>query len=261
MKRSASILVVLFALGLTPTTFAQSKTREQIIDEIAAKRKELDALEQEFLDVSDADRTTFAQLLAQPNTGLIRLLPREKFDSEGNIKARKTITMRGAGAYYSFVRLTHEYGFGSDIELDQDTLRVGFAGYDYGMIVRLSDTPLEDCSAETPAAKGLMAYEPPKSETAIRKEQRRFMDGTVLDGINVKASVPVEVDSTYLLRSISYDRSDVLVGFKVVRKDSDGSLVIAWKLLNKFAVPRPVRNKEEVIGSLLKGNTKLQNKG
>jgi hypothetical protein len=87
------------------------------------------------------------------------------------------------------------------------------------------------------------------------------MDGTVLDGINVKASVPVEVDSSYLLRSISYDRSDVLVGFKVVRKDSDGSLVIAWKLLNKFAVPKPVRNKEEVIGSLLKGNTKLQNKG
>src|ERR1043166_8156949 len=261
MKRSASILVVLFALSLTPTTFAQSKTREQMIDEIAAKRKELDALEQEFLDVSDGDRTTFAQLLAQPNTGLIRHLPREKFDSEGYGKARKTITMRGAGAYYSFVRPTHEYGFGSDIELDQDTLRVGFAGYDYGMIVRLSDTSLEDCSAETPAAKGLMAYDPPKSETAIRKEQGRFMDGTVLVGINVKASVPVEVDSSYLLRSISYDRSDVLVGFKVVRKDSDGSLVISWKPLNKFAVPKPVRNKEEVIGSLLKGNTKLQNKG
>jgi hypothetical protein len=248
MRRTTFFLVVLFALGLTPNTPAQSKTREQIIDEIAAKRKELDSLEQEFLDVSDEDRTTFAQLLTQPNSGLIRLLPRDKFDSESYKKERKSITLRGGGAYYSFVRLTHEYGYGSDIELDHDSLSVGFAGFDYGMIVRLADSSLENLSAETPAAKTLMDYQPPKFEQAIRKEQRRFAEGTVIDNLNLKRSVPIEVNATYLLRSISYEQSDILVGIKVVRRDSDGSAVIAWKLLNKFSTPKAVRNNQEVIG-------------
>jgi hypothetical protein len=261
MKRTTLLLAVLFVLGFTLDTLAQSKSREQMIEEIAAKRKELDSLEQEFLDVSDADRTTFAQLLGQPNTGLIRLLPREKFDSEGYKKERKTITMRGGGAYYSFVRLTHEYGYGSDISLDHDTIQVGFAGFDYGMVVRVSDLSLETLSAESPAAKTLMVYQPAKLEPEIRREQRRFGEGTVIDGINLKRNLPVEVGATYLLRSISYDESDVLVGLQVVRKDSDGSVVIAWKLLNKFPTPKAVRNKEEIIGSLLKLDINRLNTG
>ena len=248
MKRTFWILIVLFALGLTASALAQSKTREQIISEIAAKRKELDSLEQQFLDVSDEDRAGFAQLLSQPNTGLVRLLPREKFDSESYKKERKTITIRGGGAYYSFVRLTHEYGYGSDISLDQDNFQVGFAGFDYGMIVRVLQSSLESLSAESPAVKTVMDYQPPKIEQAIRREQRRFADGTVIDGINLKERVPVEVDATYIVRSISYDQSDVLVGIKVVRKDSDGSVVIAWKLLNTFSTPRAIRDKQEVIG-------------
>jgi hypothetical protein len=255
MKRTTLILAVLFVLGLTSNTLAQSKTREQMIDEIAARRKELDILEHQFLAVSETDRNEFAQLLGQPNTGLIRLLPREKFDSESYKNERKTITMRGGGAYYSFVRLTHEYGYGSDIELNQGQIHVGFAGFDYGMIVRIPDLSLEGISAESPAAKTLMIYQPVKLEPDIRREQRRFSDGTVIDGINLKETVPVEVNAIYLLRSISYEQSDVLVGLQVVRKDSDGSVVIAWKLLNKFPTPKAIRNKEEVIGSLRKPGT------
>ena len=261
MKRTTLLLAVLFVLALSSDSFAQSKTREQLIDEIAAKRKELDSLEHQFLDVSETDRAEFAQLLGQPNSGLIRLLPREKFDSEGYVKERKTITMRGGGAYYSFVRLTHEYGYGSDIELDQGQIHVGFAGFDYGMIVRLSDLSLEDISVESLAAKTLMNYQPAKLEPEIRREQRRFAVGTIIDGINLKETVPVEVGATYLLRSISYEESDVLVGLQVARKDSDGSVVIAWKLLNKFPTPKAVRNKEEIIGSLHKADPNPLNIG
>jgi hypothetical protein len=124
------------------------------------------------------------------------------------------------------------------------------------MIYRISYPSLEDLSSEIRAAKTLIDYQPPKVEPEIRREQRRFGEGTIIDGVNLKRSVPVEVNATYLLRSISYDESDVLVGIKVVRKDSDGSVVIAWKLLNKFPTPKAVRNKEEIIGSLLKLDTK-----
>ena len=38
-------------------------------------------------------------------------------------------------------------------------------------------------------------------------------------------------------RSISYDHSDVLVAFRVVRKDFDGSVVLLWKILKKYSKP------------------------
>ncbi|HEV8370970.1 MAG TPA: hypothetical protein VGQ39_23690 [Pyrinomonadaceae bacterium] len=238
MKRHLMLfLALLIASGFNSGAVAQTKTREQLRDEIESKRSELIALEKQFLAVPEADRTAFADLLAEPNTGLIRLLPREIFDSETYKKNSKTITMRGGGAYYSFVRLTHEYGFGSDIELDHDQLSVGFAGYDYGMLLRIHDVSLQDLSAEYPYAAPLIRYSPPTYEEAIRNEQRAFSLGTVIDGLSLKRIVPVEVNATYLLRSISYRDSDILVGLKVIRRDSDGSVVLAWKLLKKFKAP------------------------
>src|SRR5687767_12172467 len=97
---------------------AQEKTqsRDDVIKEIEAKRAELAVLEQKVLAVADTDREEFASFLSQPQTGIIRLLPRELYD--GNSKRR--LAINGGGAYYSFVRKTHEYGQGSDIELSQE---------------------------------------------------------------------------------------------------------------------------------------------
>ena len=52
----------------------------------------------------------------------------------------------------------------------------------------------------------------------------------------------MKLDSTYLLRSINYRSSDVLVAFKVVRIDSDGSAVLLWKLLQKYPKPQLAHN-------------------
>jgi hypothetical protein len=236
------ISAALLTISFSSLICAQSKSREQLIEEIAAKRTELSTLEQQFLAVSETDRTAFADLLSQPNTGLIRLLPREVFDSETYKKNKKTLTMRGGGAYYSFVRLTHEYGQGSDISLNSDYLSVGFAGVDYGMLMKLGDISLQDLSSDHPLVMPLGKYNPPTSETDARLEQRRFSTGSMMDGLSLKGRVPVEVNATYLLRSISYERSDVLVAMRVVRKDSDGSVIIAWKLLQKYSPPQLARN-------------------
>jgi hypothetical protein len=44
--------------------------------------------------------------------------------------------------------------------------------------------------------------------------------------------------TTYALRSLCFGTSDVLVVFRVVRIDVDGSVILAWKLLNKYSLPR-----------------------
>ena len=40
------------------------------------------------------------------------------------------------------------------------------------------------------------------------------------------------------------DQADVLVALKVVRQDTDGSLIIAWKLLQKYPAPKLARNNQ-----------------
>jgi hypothetical protein len=49
--------------------------------------------------------------------------------------------------------------------------------------------------------------------------------------------VPALVSTTYVLRSVNYRGSDVLVAVRVVRQDTDGSMILLWKLLKKFPKP------------------------
>lgn len=178
-------------------------------------------------------------LLSQPKTGLMRLLPRESFDS-ATYKVKAKVSLRGGGAYYSFHYLSHEYGYGSDISFDNGNLYVGFAGADYGMLTDLGDTELESIDAKDPRAGFLLNYKPPRNEAQARIEARKFWGFTV-DGVRYQRRLPAEVNHTYLLRSINYDESDLLVAFRVVSKADDGGLTIAWKILKKFSTPQLLR--------------------
>jgi hypothetical protein len=216
----------------------QSQSRSDMLKELQAKRAELAVLEKNFLEPGAEDRLRYADFLDQPDTGLIRLLPREKFDTEVYKNNKQTVAMRGGGAYYSFPRKTHVYGHGSDIELEQGHLKTGFAGADFGMLTDLGDIPLENVGAQTSAVTVFAAYQPPRQEQLARREYQRLAQGAELERLPVKSRVPLTLSSTYLLRSINYLQSDVLVALKVVRIDSDGSAIIAWKLLKSYAKPK-----------------------
>src|SRR5450432_737873 len=76
-------------------------------------------LKKGFLAPSTSDRQSLTRFLSLPHTGLFRLLPREVYDSQ-YAHPKTPVKIRGGGAYYSFVNLTHQYGYGSDIELDHN---------------------------------------------------------------------------------------------------------------------------------------------
>jgi len=63
-----------------------------------------------FLAPSAEDIADFAQFLSQPDTGIARLMPR-----------RHTMVscLSRRGSLYSFTRLSHNYGLGSDIGLSE----------------------------------------------------------------------------------------------------------------------------------------------
>ncbi len=241
MKRSRSFIVLLFGFLFISSTsvWAQSTDRDTLLREIESLRSQLKTHEDTLLAPSPEDYTAFADFLRQSNTGLIRLLPREEYDTKNKL------TIRGGGAYYSFTRLTHEYGYGSDISLEMGNLSVGFAGTDYGLLANLGDISIDSLTLDTPSVQVLVSYTPPTSEPQARIEKQRSHEGLQVEKISYKKRLPVVVNSTYLLRSISYGDSDVLVVFRVVRKDADGSLVLAWKLLKQYEIPKLEREKTE----------------
>ena len=265
MKAFASALLIAFAATTSvaqqqpfPSTYGDFRDKLPTFQDGWRERdpnvyrptRESRVLTKGALAPSAADRTSHASFLRQPNTGLIRLLPRIHKHSKF-YKPNSSVKINGGGAYYSFANLSHEYGSGSDLQLGTTIsiysgtevapsyeLLVGFAGYDYGMLTNLGDALLETLTKDDLRAQFMANYKPPRFQPEARSEFRRFRAGVSIDGQIYKRSLPVQVGSTYLLRSINYGESDVLVAFRVVREDSDKSLIIAWRMLKKFAPPK-----------------------
>ena len=217
-------------------------------------------LKKGVLAPSQEDRTTFAGFLRMPNTGLIRLLP------PGNIYLNGASSAPREQSYYSFANITHFIGYGSDIALKGDQLVVGVPALGYGMLATLGDVPLEQIQLSDQRLRFLSAYRPAVTLLEERAEASRLSEGIVIDGIRYQSSLPVDAASTYLLRSINYGpallglygrgnlkgmarQTDVLVAFKVVRKDVDRSVTIAWKLLKKYSAPKVYRTTDNILST------------
>lgn len=229
MNHRRFLIIALIAFSSLPA-LAQSNDRAVAQKEIESLRAQIKQRENLLLQPAAEDLAAYVEFLQQPGTGLIRLLPREKNDG--------VLTLRGGGAYYSFARLTHEYGRGSDVAFEQGHLSVGFAGADYGMMAKLGNIPLEEATPENPVVSNLAQYKPPTSEPEARAEYRKFSEENYKKDSVFKTRMTAIVGNTYALRSINFDNSDVLVAFKILREDEDGSLILTWKMLKKYPTPR-----------------------
>lgn len=213
---------------------------------------EAPALKSGPLAPSEQDRANYAAFLKEPNTGLIRLLPQRFFDGRKE-DLEKRMNIRGGGRFYSFYFRSHNYGV--DLELEADTvckgvvgaspecqhprkLRVGSSGF----LTNLGDVSLAEITLTDQRMTFILGYKPPREIPQARCDDLMFRKGVIDGGKLYKNDLPIEVNSSYILRSIDW-QSDVLVAFRVVREDSDGALTIAWKLLKQF----PRRRLENVL--------------
>lgn len=242
MKKIAIALKPIVAIIFSAISIcAQTQSREDLIREIESKRAELLKLETALLLPVEGDKTSNAEFLRLPDTGLIRLLPREKYDPVITMGNKITPMVRGGGAYYSFAHMTHEYG-NSDIGLEDGWLSTGFVGASYGIMTSLGNIPLDKITLDAPAFQFLATHTPPNDEPKARIEQTKWSKGETLAGTTYSRRLRLSANTTYLLRSVDYFSSDVLVAFRVVRIDTDGSAIILWKLLKKYSVPQIARN-------------------
>src|SRR6266481_173163 len=239
-------LFALFAINIfaqSPSREGQSPSREELLRQVETKHeellKDLQKIEKQLLLPSEEDQLAYAEFVTQPDAGLIRLLPREIYDSYAH--PEKRLGLRGGGSYYSFTERNQEYGNGTQIGLEQGSLLVCFAGANYGIVTNLGDVPLEQVTFENSAVKFLVLYERAGNEPQARTEYQRFASGATIDGTLYKTRLPAIVNNSYALRGSNYSNSDIVVAFRVVRKDTDGSVIIAWRLLKKYSKPELAR--------------------
>jgi hypothetical protein len=233
LTRSTLLLLAPVALLIPSIAHAQAADRAQLRKQIDSLYNELKEKEALFLAPSDADRAAHSDFLTRRDTGICRLAAKPDFDDK---------LIRGGGAFYSFTQLSNDYNSDAQLGLGDGRLSTGFAGANYGYMTDLGDVPLEALTAEHPAVRDLAALVTPSAEPDARIEQRKSGDGLKLGDHVFSHSTGATVDHTYILRCVSYRQSDTLVAFRVVRQDDDGSLILIWRIINRFPTPQLVRS-------------------
>jgi hypothetical protein len=193
---------------------------------------------------SDDERASFAALLREDGTGLMRLLPYTGchldpriLDASGKCLERVP-PVWGGGSFYSFKRKKHHLAPFTDIVLRDNTFQVGFVNHSLGLLTTLGDVPLETVTLQSKAVRPFLKLVPAQTPADTEREFVRSRAWRESPEYVYGPTMPVRENTTYVLRSIAYapNRSkptDVLVAFRVARRDTDGAVTIAWKHLQK----------------------------
>ncbi len=217
------IFVIIFFL-LVSLSAVLAQNRGQAVEEFNNLRKQGENYEKIILSLTKED----IEKAGQENASVFRILPRETYD-------KGLFITKGGGAFYSFYYKIPDYGQGSDIMLEQDR----FSTSDVGLMIDLGEVPLNDITKESQSADGLINYQSVKNTNSVYQDFLMFRyEGLKNKGGFFTSWLPALTGHTYVIRSMREDFYDVLIAFKVQRKDTDGSLVIFWKLLEQFDTPK-----------------------
>ncbi|HEY0461502.1 MAG TPA: hypothetical protein VGC97_20365 [Pyrinomonadaceae bacterium] len=225
-----------------------------------ATKEELKAIE------PDAETAkNFADVLKQKNTGLLRLVPEKNCGENTKVVSAAPectkYTMPGGGASYSFRMDGYRIRHLGDLNYTGKSFRA-FGALAHGIFVSLGDAALDKVDLKSDGMDFLSKFQPAADfkeagEIAVK------LDAGIKDGnFTYKNLLPASENTTYALRSIAYQglipktvqgisyneldidkRRDVIIVFRVVRRDADGSVTILWKELANKIAPKLKENK------------------
>lgn len=193
---------------------------------------------------SEAERASLAALLRQDGTGIARLLPYTgcvvdpRIVKVGGSCADRMPPVPGGGTFYSFRIKKHDLAAHSDIALRDNLFNVGFMKHTVGLLATLGDVPLDAVTLQSDALRPFHKFVPARTLAETEEAFKRTRPWLEAPDYAYGSTAPVRENTTYVLRSIAFEQnrskpSDVLVAFRVTRKDADGAVTVAWKRLQK----------------------------
>lgn len=204
------------------------------------------------------DVAKYADFLKQPKTGIFRLV--NDLDCESNVYVIRadeacSNTIPG-GSYYSFREKGYTTAYLADIRFKQGLL-ISDGILSQNILVRLGDIPLDNLSLESEGVKYLAEFVPEKINTTATKQFMEIVRGVRVGKHEYRKVIPAFENTTYAMRAIAYrgsvyrsfrgwfynlldgdKRADLIVVFRVIRKDTDGSVTLLWKELDRKKAPK-----------------------
>ena len=240
----------------------ERKERFKNLTEISPLFEEI----QQAFSVSAEYSAKYSNFLKKKDTGLARI-----FSDNDCGKDIKTISLEelerckdrpqiiGAGSLYSF-RLPNlfyqavEEGFSvqrinyylgeSEIHFTNGKFIVG-KNLIQGIIVEMGDINLENVNSKTESFRFLDKWEKAKNKNQLTEQNKLLETGIKEGDYFYSNNVEIKIDTSYLLRSISYAEKsptfwniDQIVAFRVIGQDANGIIVILWKKMREEIAPK-----------------------
>ena len=216
---------------------------------------EPNTLEKKLLEPAPEDEQEYADFLHAHDGGLMRMYPpgRRRVVTLADLASGRRPGFGAFASLYSFSKAKHGNGLNGfvDPRLGWAELRLlngrfitGFTGESLGVMVALGDVSLDSVTPDTYGVSGLTNITPPADYFEAASLSRRNRAGFALEKFRYGASLPVAEKMTYVLRSTSNKRADLLVGFRVVRVEDSGAVTVVWRKLKTYPKPSWKRRSE-----------------
>lgn len=219
------------------------------------------------------DLVKYADFLKQPRTGIFRLMNDAECDSNVYVirvdeNCQNTIP---GSSFYSFREKEYTTHYLADIRF-KDGLLITDGLLSQNILVRLGDTPLQNLTTDSQGMKFLVNFVPETLNTAATKQYVEIVKGIRADTYEYRKVLPASENMTYAMRIVAYrgsfyrsfrgwiydlisgdHRIDLILGFRIVRKEADGSVTILWKEIDRKKSPKLKYDKKKEIHTRPKG--------
>jgi hypothetical protein len=197
--------------------------------------------------------SAYAAVLKLPDTGLVKLVPDTGCANNSKVLVATEhclkYTMPGNGSSFSFRTETYRIPRLSDVTFTDGSFQAGGVRL-HGIFVRLGDVQVENVTVATAGMQYLVDFTPETEFEKSKEVDKLLTEGIEKDGFLYRRGLFITEKTTFALRSVAYGgkymratsgvtynemdfdrRRDVLVVFRIVETDPDGSVTILWRRL------------------------------
>ncbi|HQU85758.1 MAG TPA: hypothetical protein PKY59_21660 [Pyrinomonadaceae bacterium] len=231
-------------------------------------RKKPNKDQRKMLQPKAEDVAKYAKFLAQENVGIFRLLPDLGCQDNALVLKVDEVCMNEIpeSSFYSFREDEHTSEWLADIRIKENNF-ITDGMLSQGFIVNLGDVELERTGVNSKGFKFINEYTPSDLSRDATRQSVEMLKGINVDGYTYRKILPAVENNTYALRVVAYrgniirsyrgflfdllsgdKRIDLTVAFRVIRKDTDGSLTLLWKEIQRKDAPKlkfPKKSKDK----------------
>ncbi len=230
-----------------------------ILNRKVVRKPFLTKRDKRLIAVDRSDRKKYAKFLSKSNTGIVRLHDAQKCEKSKhaiNVANGCPWNIYGKATAFSLRKEQYVFGWLSDLKFLRGKLRVDGI-YTLGFITQLKDVSINDIGLNHAGLKDMVGFVPSDQKSEIIRQRDLADRGFLIEGRKYKTSLAVSKDATFAFRIIAYrgrvekkfgeskidildgdKRGDVVGVLKLIRENSDGSIVLLWKKLSEKSSPK-----------------------